>query len=726
MTFKIIQPDQPRILFHSSVQLDFSRDTAILIRQSRRGSHVAHYESRLLQESLIPFVKQARGEDDLTHIRIFDEGSGVSGTKGPDKRKKVKLLLEQIESNLIGDLVMARADRLFRDKHFSNVGAFTPIAEKMGLKVIVPTPQGAIVYDLRKDDDLKRFQDDMRAAYAYVGNQIAYMNRAKDNKMARGFYGGGCLPLPYVLLRDMPKETKVPVIYDPWREVALELFQKFKEFNYEKGRMARFIEDKPYLFHYMPDKDLEEYLPVTTMQRMKDGYTFADIKSVYGYLSNLTLAGFAHGGKDADGNTLLIPGAFDAAIPLELLEPSFAAITGQYLDGTPYLKTGTVRQYRRDGEKIDAILHGLLTSDQGQVYPLASREDDRPCYACCIGGYMGYTTRSGLGRVDKAWELSARWVDRIVLDRLIALAEYDNELVERVKAYFGEMSKEGKSTLEVLDTAIRSTERALKKVNRAIVLMTKPNEDEEEEEEELDPDNDVLKEFRKLQAQLRNLQKQRDEAALKAKEDPAQSITDFYYVLSHLRAEFNTKPAQTKKDIMKKLIEEVKITSISPHLYTLHITWIQPMAAGREDVALLWRSDPTKSDATNIWTEEEEEAIRQLYPEALQIELMDAIPHKTPGQIGLKARELKVRRDYRHIHNEVSFYRTVAYQDLMIAAAFTETMAEKSLLWREINNMASNTRRGQLSVSWFLPVDMISFSRELCTTGAVEEGLPKH
>src|SRR6266571_1184615 len=165
MTFKIIQPDQPRILFHSSVQLDFSRDTAILIRQSRRGSHIVHYESRLLQESLIPFVKQARGEDDLTHIRIFDEGSGVSGTKGPDKRNKVKRLLEEIVSNLIGDLVLARADRLFRDKHFSNVSTFTTLAEKMGLKVIVPTPQGILVYDLRNNKDLQRFQTDMQAAY---------------------------------------------------------------------------------------------------------------------------------------------------------------------------------------------------------------------------------------------------------------------------------------------------------------------------------------------------------------------------------------------------------------------------------------------------------------------------------------------------------------------------------------------------------------------------------
>src|SRR5256885_14622713 len=101
MSYKIVTLQKPKQLFHPSVQLDLSRDTAILIRQSRRGSDKAHIESRMLQESLIPFVKLARGEDDLAHIRIFDEGAGVSGTKGPDKRRKLKGLLEDIVSDAI-------------------------------------------------------------------------------------------------------------------------------------------------------------------------------------------------------------------------------------------------------------------------------------------------------------------------------------------------------------------------------------------------------------------------------------------------------------------------------------------------------------------------------------------------------------------------------------------------------------------------------------------------
>src|SRR3989442_804773 len=138
MAFKIVTQDAKRSTFYSNVQLFTKRNTAILIRQSKRGSDAEHYEGRLLQESLRPFVMQARGEDDDSHIHIFDEGAGVSGRLGIDKRKKLKELHVEIEDDLIGDVVLARPDRLFRDKHFANVSAFTQLSEKMGIKVIVP------------------------------------------------------------------------------------------------------------------------------------------------------------------------------------------------------------------------------------------------------------------------------------------------------------------------------------------------------------------------------------------------------------------------------------------------------------------------------------------------------------------------------------------------------------------------------------------------------------
>lgn len=92
------------------MQLDTSRKTAVLIRQSGRKANINHYESRLLQESLLPFAIQARGDETNENVLVFDEGAGISGQKGIDKRKKLAELHIAIADNRIGDIIVARAD----------------------------------------------------------------------------------------------------------------------------------------------------------------------------------------------------------------------------------------------------------------------------------------------------------------------------------------------------------------------------------------------------------------------------------------------------------------------------------------------------------------------------------------------------------------------------------------------------------------------------------------
>ena len=134
-----------------------------------------------------------------------------------------------------------------------------------------------------------------------------------------------------------------------------------------------------------------------------------------------------------------------------------------------------------------------------------------------------------------------------------------------------------------------------------------------EAQKELKPDDPLIKSHRELSATLHNLEKQRKEAAIACREDPATSIKNFYHILSHLRHEFFSKSPQTRKDIIRKLIEEVKVSVLSPHLYSLY-TWISPVSCGREDVALFWRSDPINDEELSEWTAEEEKALRLLYP----------------------------------------------------------------------------------------------------------------
>src|SRR5690349_7392315 len=112
MTIKIIStydaPLSDYDLGHFSI--DLTRKTAVLIRQSMKKADKAQFESRLLQENLIPIAIKARGDEDDRNILLFDEGAGVSGTLGYDEREKLSALYLAIANDIVGSLFLARPD----------------------------------------------------------------------------------------------------------------------------------------------------------------------------------------------------------------------------------------------------------------------------------------------------------------------------------------------------------------------------------------------------------------------------------------------------------------------------------------------------------------------------------------------------------------------------------------------------------------------------------------
>ena len=88
-----------------------------------------------------------------------------------------------------------------------------------------------------------------------------------------------------------------------------------------------------------------------------------------------------------------------------------------------------------------------------------------------------------------------------------------------------------------------------------------------------------------------------------------------------------------------------------------------------------------------------------------------------------KACELGIKRAFYDLSRGERFHMTVAQIDLQAAAAFTECVKEQDFLWREINEMAKLTRKGDVNAMWFLPIDMISFAQSLCVTDVLEGGL---
>jgi len=118
-------------------EIDRKRAIAVLVRQSKTGADTTQAESRETQLGLQEYGGLLYG-DDASDVRLYDEGAGVSGQKRIDQRKELDRLYQDMNKGIIGTVVLAREDRLFRNKHMDQVGAFTRLAEERRIKVIVP------------------------------------------------------------------------------------------------------------------------------------------------------------------------------------------------------------------------------------------------------------------------------------------------------------------------------------------------------------------------------------------------------------------------------------------------------------------------------------------------------------------------------------------------------------------------------------------------------------
>src|SRR5437588_10993535 len=139
---------------------------------------------------------------------------------------------------------------------------------------------------------------------------------------------------------------------------------------------------------------------------------------------------------------MLLAGAFEVAVPMDLLAPCFGAITGHYPDGTPFEQWKDSRRSRKHAKQweSDAILHGFLRSDDGAVsFSIDTQEDKntKSRYTCHEGTALEGSkaiNRVGIIQTKTLWSVSCKELDTIVLNRLCELVEYDTEIADRIRA----------------------------------------------------------------------------------------------------------------------------------------------------------------------------------------------------------------------------------------------------------------------------------------------------
>jgi hypothetical protein len=645
-SFKLRQADnRPNYYDGALPEIDRKRATAVLVRQSKTGADTAQAESRETQLGLQNYGRLLY-RDDEPDVRLYDEGAGVSGQKRIDQREVLDRLYKDMHRGIVGTVILSREDRLFRNKHMDQVGAFTRLAEEKRIKVIVPpissasTDERTRVYDFTIYQDLIAFQDKMREAYGYIEGHVKYMHLCQQNKADKGGYDGRALP-PGLAVKGK-KQDQVIVIYEPWAKEMRKLALRAQALSWDMGKLNREVARKVFLFPEIPEEDRERYIFKTMVHHIPGvGYKPRDPETIKDWLTNEMLIGWWQ--PDEDKPDTIIDN-HPAVLDYALFAEGYAELKGYTLEGDPVENWGGVKRIRKTRETPpDLLFHGrlLVTPPTPDRTAFISVDEHRSKWY-----YYGHSRQADGMVTDKFLSIPGAPFDTIVIERLKALERADRQMKDKVKA-----------TLEQIYDQQSGDFVSIHKQLEGIAIQLVENAKKRMRTSEADPLYGMLEvEAEDLLERQRELEAKKDKLGLV---DSPEEIEKLHRLLGNFEAVWPTFDLDQRQRAFRLLINRIAVEVVSPHWIRLSIDWLDAISP-RLDIAYLWKAMPSRS-GVYLFSDEEEEILKEYYPCAPRIEILKRLPNRTWHSIQRQAELIHIRRE---IPSNDNLIPRVCYSDL--------------------------------------------------------------
>jgi len=591
-------------------EIDLTRDTAVYIRQSGRKADKKNGESRKMQEGLRIFAMRLRRQNIMDNIRVYDEGAGKSGGLRIDERPELNRLWQDLHTGLIGQVIVAREDRLFRDEHGDQSGAFSRLAKELDICLFVPTfradgeldEYGAVVYyNFKNPDHLKEYRRKMDIAADYRMTHVKYMMAAKNSKTKRGAFDGRPLPPGLVLERHAPKDTRKPVLYEPWITVMQWVFERGEELGWNASAMMREVEHMPFLFPEPPEEDQARYEFKTNLSPCAGGgYKPRYVGTFIEWWTNVHLIGWWTVGATENNITTVLVGNHPAIIEEALFRRSYEFNTGQTLEGEKL----SIAQVKRSGQvrtkhlAPEALFHGKLTcpSAKGVCTELVR---GRP-------RYFAYT-KNQYNIPEHTFSIYTDWIDNMVVQRLRDLADADAEVAERLKKHLEKVLKQQVTSTVSIADQLAEIERKLAILHRRFDAVNNELKGTKEEDQLV---ASIVRKINGLTKQKELLLSKKDSVTLVNGPEEAEQ---FYNTLRNFDANWPELPLEAKQRLMDVCIQKIEMHPTTPHWMELRIQWLTAITP-RPDLALVWRTNGSQID--KLFSAQELAILREVWPTA--------------------------------------------------------------------------------------------------------------
>lgn len=728
-----------------NLDLDLDRNLAVYIRQSKKGAHTEHGESREAQLALVKVAKKLiEKQKRCALVEVFDEKDGMSGQKGAHERPELFGLLTRCKAGFIGTIFVIREDRLYRDEYGDESGSFLRIANEQHTTVVVPMPGSTKkfkVYRLWRYEDRERFKEAMKTSAAYL-NQIRDMNSKGRQKAARGCYDGRPLPPGLAILnppKGLSKEEKKewkrnqkPVLYEPWAHVMREVFQELQNCNWDIARVFRAIHARETpLFPEISAEDERKYFikhfltPIT--KGGQKGFTVGYLESMKRWIPNFHLLGWWLTWPERNEDTSeeipggWIPNNHPAVIDRAVLEEGHMKLTGYTIEGepVPHVK---IKQYRRHTKSLgNPLLPGLLRyPDERVTITKSSAKDTREGNRA--QEYVNYVVHAKYE--DDVFNhtlfiIPAFALDVIIVRRIEEFCTVDqtHDMAQRVKNRLEQIRKRQTHDYAYIETELQRLDREIAAFRRRLVTVVnvfgiseeqaigigKVQKNEKEEDDEVKLVKDLKDKIEKRKAAQQNLLSKKQQLAL----IDEQQIDRYYEVLNHFSEKFSLIPYEEQHQLISSLIKQITIKDLSPHWLQVTVEWSETVSLlDRPDVCLIWRNLPIRAGK---FTEEETQIIQEMYPRGDdRLEIMQRLPNRSWVNIRKLAKALNVRR--KPTNDPIGFPSNLCWSDITAWGYPEQAIA--------LANELATPQKKQEAVSflaeqWLFPAALVQSGNEL-------------
>ncbi|QBD78112.1 recombinase family protein [Ktedonosporobacter rubrisoli] len=641
------KPEKKQRQWGEQKELPVTFALGVYARQSTKNQVIKHVQSGEMQTTeLTAMGKQYGWAED--QIILFVENRGkdgkiknASGRLRIDQREGLRTLTEYIEKDIIKAVLVQLEDRLFRDESMIQVNTFIDICKNHDCIVITPHK----VYDFENPYDVKQFRWRCEESADYIRDYVYNrLGGALRRIAAQGLYDGRAISLGFIIDRRktiLINDEHAPnpnykkyIPYEPHAEVRLNLLRMYVKFDGKLKPMYRELCKKPVLFPDFPADMPREVIGNRHVKKVSGGFHLSE-SGLRDMLCNIDAIGkWLHRGNIRDNNHPRI-------IPPEEEDKFWFAFNRL----SPYLTNGEENTLRPNKARYyikrnpKALLKECIeAANEGQVIYVANK----------FGAwYYEISYREPHKDTGRIVTIQVEHLDSIFKDKLLDhLSKTDS--YEHYRNWYEARVSEAVSEISSIDKQLETIKRDRAGIQKSLRNPKLRQSVREALEEDLAI---ILLQREELEDKKAYFEVQRDG-------EDVINLIEYKKLVEKLAPHWKNLTFSKRMSLVNALVKNLTLESIAPHFLRVVIEWENP--TWEIDDGLIWRTQGTAP----IWTEEEREIVRELYPSGDRNELLRQLPNRSWTGIQIMGKDLKLVRTVKSQPNGIPY--ALSLQDYAI------------------------------------------------------------